>query len=478
VSFGAPQRDARARVRDAVRRLVTDPTAWPPATWQIFRNRLLDEVGSDQRSLIQLVVSAGELGLVDQLPSQPLSDAAWRTARTPLVLTLIGDSFLQPEAAQWAVDVWGYATGVITAASFETSGAASAAPPAPARATWSAPATRSSAPPRAVVRPAAPYTPRTVAPPPKALKYINAVSLVVIVVGTVWFGVATVRRGPDIPPVVATMSAPGALATNTVTPAAPPAAALEPPLSAPVASPTAGALPGQTAEQAREQRVAPAQRAGVPNALVTRIPPAALQAAQPGVDQVFLKDGRSLIGRVDIIRSSDIVFREASTGLRYEFPRIDVAHIITEFGSVVRFEGDVRASPAIRALLARGLSGVMTVRYARREVQGSTVCASLWSDNPPDDRVTIRHRAGDDTLSFAFEGGATLRAVVDRDGLFNTSLAIVPNQAFAATAVTTRLSGRFVETGIEGTMTVIGYRRVRGGGDVTCTSILDATGRR
>ena len=182
-------------------------------------------------------------------------------------------------------------------------------------------------------------------------------------------------------------------------------------------------------------------------------------------------------GRVDIIRASDIVFRESSSGLRYEFPRTDVAYIVTEFGSVVRFEAEVAAPPEVRARIARGLAGRYAVRYARREVQGSAVCESLWREVPPDDSVTVRHVAGQDTLALTFDRGTTFRAIVDRDGLFNSSFVIVPDQAFSSTAVTTRLSGRFVAGGFDASVHIIGYRRVRGGGDVTCYSILDAAAR-
>jgi len=477
--------DGRTRVRDAVQRLVRDRSAWPAPTWTIFRNRLLDECGGDQRALIGLVVRAGELGIPEQLGTTPMDAAAWRTARGPQVLALVGDSFLQPEAAQWAVDVWGVALGVVTVAAVSTSAPSSsrtAAPPPTAASTpsWSSPAPRRSAPPpRAAPPPSAAWTaPRSVPhQPPPAVKWLTNVSLLVIALGVLWVIVGAVQRAldPDATSALTVQTAaPSAPTTGSPAGVAPQRVAASPERSPSGVDPRsiAGALPA-----GGSVGVQPPQRAGVPNALVTRVPPAALQAVQPGVDQLTLKDGRALIGRVDIIRASDIVFREASTGLRYEFPRTDVAYIITEFGSVVRFEAEVAAPPAVRAMVARGVGGRYRVRFTRTDVQGSAVCASLWQDTPPDDAVTVEHQAGQDTLMFRFDNGTAFRGVVDRDGLFNTVFAIVPDQAFASTAVTTRLSGRFVAGGFDAQMHVIGYRRVRGGNDVSCYSVLDAVAR-
>jgi len=460
--------DARTRVRDAVRRLVRDPSAWPAPTWTIFRNRLLDECGGDQRALIGLVVQAGELGVPAQLGRVRVDDATWRTMRTPQVLALIGESFLQPEAAQWAVDVWGVALGVIAPGADSAMPIASSAPPARptvARASVS----RASSPPPPVMRATSSGATRSVPPPPKAVTWLTNISLAIIGLGVLWViggSISRVRQPRTALPVAEVVGAPRAAGEQ----AEPLRAGGAPALRS--EAPTAAGLPAGTSAVVR-----PPERAGVPNALVTRVPPAALQAAQPGVDQLMLKDGRSLIGRVDIIRASDIVFRESATGLRYEFPRTEVSYIVTEFGSIVRFEAEVAASPAVRAMVARGLVGRYAVRYARREVQGSAVCESLWQDTPPDDSVTVRHVAGQDTLALAFDRGTTFRAIVDRDGLFNSSFVIVPDQAFSSTAVTTRLSGRFVAGGFDAAVHVIGYRRVRGGGDVTCYSILDATAR-
>ncbi len=464
--------DGRTRVRDAVQRLVRDPSAWPVTSWPIFRNRLLDECGGDHRALIALVVQAGELGIPQQLGQRPVDDATWRSLRTPHVLTLIGESFLQPEAAQWAVDVWGVALGITDGPTVIAAPPSAAPPPPlqPVRTPVSARSSHAAAPP---MLPRVAPAPRGASAPPPAVTWLTNLSIAVIALGAVWViagSVVRASRAPAAPTareVAASSSsadqAPGATIAPSETAASGPALA--------GARPTAGLPPGATAS------VRPPVRAGVPNALVTRVPPAALQSAQPGVDQLTLRDGRTMIGRVDIIRASDIVFRESSSGLRYEFPRTDVAYIVTEFGSVVRFEAEVAAPPEVRARIARGLAGRYAVRYARREVQGSAVCESLWREVPPDDSVTVRHVAGQDTLALTFDRGTTFRAIVDRDGLFNSSFVIVPDQAFSSTAVTTRLSGRFVAGGFDASVHIIGYRRVRGGGDVTCYSILDAAAR-
>jgi hypothetical protein len=519
VSGASLPADGRARVRAALTRVLRDPAAWPVEDWTRFRNRLLDECGGDLRALVLLLVRAGELGIPSQLGRTPLGAAAWGALRAPQVMALVGDSFLQPDAAQWAVDAWGVALGVVderTVAPAVVPSVSAAPPAALATATggatagagttgWTAAPVRRSAPPPPLVtaRPtAAPRAP--VAPPPPAVRWLTNLSLGIIALGVVWVIVGSARRAMDPArdrPAAAGATAsapgdgsaagravPGTTAPGTTGDAAappgtaadagaPPGAATGPGMGAGMAGadvasgvPAAG-LPAGASVPAR-----PAQRAGVPNALVTRVPPAALQAAQPGVDQLVLRDGRSLIGRVDIIRASDIVFRESATGLRYEFPRRDVSYVITEFGSVVRFEAPVASSPALRARVARGLAGRYNVRFARREVQGSPVCESLWRDTPPDAVVQVRHVAGQDTVLLAFDDGTSYRGIVDDDGLFNTVMAIVPDQAFRSTAVTTRYSGRFLETGFDATVHVIGYRRVRGA-DVTCYSVLEATAR-
>jgi hypothetical protein len=104
--FGAPT--PRVRVRDALRRLIATPD-WPDASWTVRQNRLLDEVGSDLRPLVALLVRAGEGGVADGLPATP---AAWPAARGSLIVALTAHSFLLPEMARWAVECWGYATGL------------------------------------------------------------------------------------------------------------------------------------------------------------------------------------------------------------------------------------------------------------------------------------------------------------------------------------------------------------------------------
>jgi hypothetical protein len=145
---GAPP--PRVRVRDALRELVGSGE-WPFPSWTVLQNRVLDEVGSDLRPLVALLVRAGEAGLLEQMPA---SRAGWPAVRGALMVSLTAHTFLQPEMARWAVECWGYALGVATEADLTVAADPRVAPPAPAppsdhplRSVASAPAPASAPPP-------------------------------------------------------------------------------------------------------------------------------------------------------------------------------------------------------------------------------------------------------------------------------------------------------------------------------------------
>jgi hypothetical protein len=232
--------------------------------------------------------------------------------------------------------------------------------------------------------------------------------------------------------------------------------------SPPVASP-AGAR-STVAPQRLDAEAAPGRAAPTP--------------ATPGLDQLRLRSGRRLTGRVEVIRASSVVFRDAETGLRYEFAKDEVEGIITEFGNTVRFRS---ATSVARGTDRRGTSvaGRYEVTYDAARVNGSPACRDLWRGPSGRDVAEVRHRAGDDTLTVAFVDGDQFPSVLDADGFFASTFRILPGQEQMATALTTRLSGRF---GDDGTLAlqvnVIGYRRVQGTRGVACHIIVDATGRR
>ncbi len=248
---------------------------------------------------------------------------------------------------------------------------------------------------------------------------------------------------------------------------------------------TRSAMPLSDADMANVRRIAPATRPtprGASPPPPSRSAPAAGAPgrAAPGLDELRLESGRRIQGRVEIIRASSVVFRDAQTGLRYEFPKDDIDEVITEFGNSVRFRQQGGAKPGSAGdRRTVNLSGRYVLRYEAARVVGSATCADLWRGPSGTDIAVVSHRAGDDTLSVKFDGGDSFPSVLDADGFFNSTFRIMPGQAELATALTTRISGWISpERTLALQINVIGYRRVQGTSGVSCHIIVDATGSR
>ncbi len=647
--------DARRSMREALHRLVSDVDDWSRPSLAVFRNRLLDEVGSDARPLANLLIEAIDRGVVDSLPRTSMAPALWSAKSTPLVMRWVNDRFLQPEVARWAVEAWGYALGCIDISQLtasvdapepepltpqwptrrpEGAAATSAAPlRAAARSPMTAPpSTGSTAPWRGTYAPPAAYARPNAWTPPVRMPGGAANSWAVanatrVAIGTAAIAVSSyiyifasaALRADSAPPRVPTVaaavaddfadsvqatlggagigvsdasgaeipttytvteptrSAPSSRSTTdaralsagigvggqaTVVPmaagtggaislamtrlpaeGATPNAYLElaarsnaraltrgdsasvptlpasvSPLAPGVPGVTRNALPVQGGDASRVRRVAPAVR---PAPRLTSVAPSARAgatsppsgastntaapaqaapttrtvapsvsapvsaananaAATPGLDQLRLLSGRRITGRTEVIHVSSVVFRDAETGLRYEFAKDDIDEIITEFGSAVRFRqqaGSVNRSVTDRR--ATSVGGRYAVTYEAARVNGSAACRDLWRGPSGADASTVRHRAGDDTLSIAFAGGDTFPSVMDADGFFASTFRIMPGQEQLATALTTRLNGRFSEDGtLAMQVTVIGYRRVQGAKGVACEITVEARGTR
>jgi hypothetical protein len=650
--------DARRSMREALHRLVSDAEDWSQPSLAVFRNRLLDEVGSDARPLANLLIEAIERGVVDSLPRTSMAPALWSAKSTPLVMRWVNDRFLQPEVARWAVEAWGYALGCIDISQLTAS--VDAPEPEPLTPQW--PTRRpegavaaSAAPARATTRTpmaappstgnAAPWR-GTYTPPPSAMRGTTwtppmrvtgsatsnwaVANATRVALGTAAIAVSSyiyifasaasrqdsaaeraaalastttpvsadaladsvraslggagigvidangaeipttytvaepARRVPStrittdaralssgigvggqatvVPMAAGTGGAISLAMTRLPAEGATPNAYLElaarsnaraltrgdsasVPALAPSVSPlapgvpgvTRNALPVQGGDPSRVRRVAPAvrpaprlnsvaptarvaaapaQSAGGANAAAAPAPPTtrtmapsvsapvsaenANRAATPGLDQLRLLSGRRITGRTEVIHVSSVVFRDAETGLRYEFAKDDIDEIITEFGSAVRFRQ--RANSVNRSAndrRATSVGGRYAVTYEAARVNGSAACRDLWRGPSGADASTVRHRAGDDTLSIAFAGGDTFPSVMDADGFFASTFRIMPGQEQLATALTTRLNGRFGEDGtLAMQVTVIGYRRVQGSQGVACEITVEARGRR
>ncbi len=498
----------RPAVRAGLRRLVAQPGAWPPADPFIFQNLLLDECSSDARPLVRLVLRAGEIGIPDRIARARQGATPWEQARAPMVLALVEELFVQSEVAQWVVDTWAIALGAVA-----EQRPAPAPPPAPRRAAPPPPRPRAPVPVPATrpMRPAVQVLPTPPAParsrPPMAGSASapsilrnpviwGALVLAFTVMGAVAWNVAQrprdTRGGIDPNSPSGAMLGAAAAAPSAPAAAAPPGvqgAPDRPPATASsqgVASLTPSALPGPGADLRRVQTVNPATRPNMPagpgaTAIVARevgadgIPgsPTALprnaSPAERKPDRVELRAGRVLTGRVELVRPSVIIFQEWESGLRFELAKSDIASITTEFGTTVRFSAEGTPANERRVPLVRqGVGGEYLASYRITSISGSTECRTIWPTQPAAERVQVTHTPGADTLTMVFASGKRFATVIDGVGQFATSFAIAEGQARTATALTTRLEGRFGSQGFDGTTHVIAFRRAAGGGDLSC----------
>jgi hypothetical protein len=483
------------KVRVALRRLVQDPSTWPVPSQQVLRNLLLDACGGDARPLIALLVRAAEFGIPDRLQEAGSGPAAWERLRGGLTVMLVADGFLQQEWAVWAVETWAYGLGVIEQEQLQVGlepsrPVRSAAPPprqgaVPAKAA-PRPLPAVSQPPAGPRSPRSPSAaPRSGAPLPPLVPFSLSrrgkllLLMVPLVLAVPVFSLGrTLRERRSAP----SSAAPDPVA-DSVAPAAPGLAhSSSASGTAPrpgIPSLTMGALPPpKSGEELR--RVVPPTRAGV-GVDPTKYPPAYTTYTAASLDRILLRGGRELTGRVEVVRASTVQFRDAQSGLRYEFRKPDIIEITTEFGTKVRFEPNGTPSNdrgSGMGFVPSELSGVYSVRYGAPAVQGSPECKGLWAQMTGEDRVRVEHRAGADTATMTFLGGGKFTAVVDNAGRFATSIVVVPNQAYTSSAITTRIDGRFRPTGFDAIVHILAYRRSVSGGenDVACRSDIPATG--
>jgi hypothetical protein len=225
--------------------------------------------------------------------------------------------------------------------------------------------------------------------------------------------------------------------------------------------------PGATAIVSREVGAD-----GIPGS-PTALPRTGTVAAERKPDRVELRAGRVLTGRVELVRPSVIIFQEWESGLRFELAKSDIASITTEFGTTVRFSAEgTPANEKRTPLVKQGVGGEYLASYRIASVSGSAECRTIWPTQPAPERVEVRHVPGADTLTMIFASGKRFATVIDGVGQFATSFAIAEGQARTATALTTRLEGRFGTQGFDAMTHVIAFRRAAGGGDLSCYAQL------
>lgn len=565
--------DPRVRMRNALHALVrAEPEQWHEPSLLVFRNRLLDDTGSDARPLADLLIEAIHRGWRERLPREPMEPARWDALAAPFVMQWSAERFIQPDMAQWAAESWGFALGVIAPEQLRI---VPPAPPRPAPRTATAPTpapptlsgragARSPVPPRsgmlppsaagrAAVRPASRsrYVPSTYAgapqPNPKLVWGLAGAAVfmyLVFIARMAWTvnvnkraeraaaaAAAAATAAPGAAPVpartgrrdgitdtgsagavraAANPAGPDSIrvtrADSTVAMAAPAAPApgmatvtsvVTPPANEPpspasgrrapgVPTITGSMLDAPVADRSRMLYVEPARRAAGNSQPV----PTAAAPASLAWDEVVLDDGTVMRGRVEIVRAGTVIFRDMQSGLRHELRKESIDRIVTEFGSTVRFRAPgtapgAKAAAESRAreesgVRAKGVAGLYTVRYAAAQATGSRECIDVWR-RPPNaiDQATVRHLPGADTLNVAFDGGDNFPANVDPDGYFASTFRIVPDQARTSTALTTRLTGRFLADGtLSMQVHIVFFRRMREGRDITCSVNVTAQGRR
>lgn len=107
--------DARSHVAAGLARLVAEAGV-PDVMTREWRNRLLDEVGSDHRALATLLTSLVDDGHVERLQHAVGEGTSWARARMDVAMRMNATRFVQPDVAQWATDAWGAALGLMAPA--------------------------------------------------------------------------------------------------------------------------------------------------------------------------------------------------------------------------------------------------------------------------------------------------------------------------------------------------------------------------
>jgi hypothetical protein len=105
---------ARARVRIALAAAVSDADQWRATSDVQRRNLLLDAVGSDHRPLVDLLLFAEERGVRERLPVGSLDGDRWELVHAHTALDFASRTFVQIDAARWAVETWAFAGGHIS----------------------------------------------------------------------------------------------------------------------------------------------------------------------------------------------------------------------------------------------------------------------------------------------------------------------------------------------------------------------------
>lgn len=410
--------DPRVRMRDALRHLVARDAQWRDEPSVVFRNRLLDETGSDARPLADLLMEALRRGwrerMLERAPAaEPFATPLWDATVAPFIMQWSAERFVQPDMARWAVECWGYALGMITSEQIRvappprapasgsapvvgrhttvastgllgTSGHAHPrSPPHTAKTSGKAPrfgtaaartpsgARGGSAPsiglsfPRASTKPIG-FTPSRTATSASYTAarggarplnpWITRVLAMVLVgmTGALLWSVGTRKRDVQV---TGESGRPGTGIVGAGVPSNP-IAPRPPAASNPgVPSITRDVGTGAALDSARMMFVNPVRRAAGTGVPVPAGRASAGTSIPVALDELRLEDGSRLQGRVEIVRAGTVIFRDVQTGLRQEINKDEISEIITEFGTSVRFRAATPARTVAERLTGTVVAG-------------------------------------------------------------------------------------------------------------------------
>lgn len=402
-------------VRDGLHRLVSNPATWPADRRELFINRLLDFGGGDSRAHVTLLWRLHEWGVADRLAAQDGRDDVARIAQ--VTRAFAAEAFVERPAAQWGVEAWGTALGLVDAQALARAHDDARRLDERERAT----ASRAAAVAAAVPRVAARVTTRPAVPPlatmgPRPVQRWGAAPL----------------RGPTprdvalfVTVVAATigfiLGAASLLGDGSKRPRAVVASA--------AASPSAPTPPSRDATPENVPSSDPA------------LPPPGQRA------EVELFDGRRYRGTVDLITPTDVYLHDDASGLPYALPLPIVSQLRLADGrlwSPSRDSAESDRTPLPPDLVARGVAGRYRVVTRSVQVDGDPSCRDRG--RAPTEGATsietIAHIPGDSLLAWTSRGA--LRARVAADGRFSSGTASGRDGALSWRF---RIDGRFAPEG-------------------------------
>jgi len=174
-------------------------------------------------------------------------------------------------------------------------------------------------------------------------------------------------------------------------------------------------------------------------------------------DDVLLRTGRVVEGRVLSVRQQSIVMHDEVTQLDFEIAKTDVERVVTRDGRVLRFGADDETLLGDEGDFSpHSFAGRLRVRYTERWGTGREECARVATDFAPGTQLVVRHLRGAPMLKLEFAGGQGFNAAVRQDGVFESVTDVAPMRGPQGTFVQVRLSGRLARSGaLDGVVRII-----------------------